>query len=676
MKTNTITKEFTAETSSNSQKSDNKTVSIKIGNAYQALEDSMYAALETYSNVHRGSGHFSQVTTHLYERARQIVLDHLGLKPAKYIVIFCSPRRARAFSDSIKERIFKTVFSKDFGLNLGVAALAVRKNALPAATPFETGGGTTKLYGEDWAMWANAPDRFEAGTPAIINIIAFAKALLMMKKWGNDIFMQKPFEEFNAKKILYDDELKPYNGIGLLHLLRKNILGRNVLVPTTKGLQAFVNFDNSASTPTFTPVWDAFRRAYRQPGHIREDITLEVRQILADVMGAPLTRFYSLFTSNTTESINLVAQSLTNEPNDGIEPVILTTFLEHSSNDLPWRTVRNHEVIRLKVDMEGFFNLEDLEQLLRSYNIENRFGPKRIKLVAVSGASNVLGTCNNLMQIGGIVHRCGARLLVDAAQLVAHRSIDMDACGIDYLAFSGHKMYAPFGTGVLIVGKGLLNFNEDELTQINKSGEENTGGIAALGKILLLMQRIGFSLIHEEEQKLRSKALLEMSDIPAVKIHGIPPSGSLANGDKTGVIGFEVKGRMSSGIARQLARRSGIGVRFGCLCAHLIIKQLAGFTPFQEKVQRVALKMIPMLNLQGITRVSIGIQNTESDIDLLIHGLKCITGKQANGIQIETGGPANSEKETFTEKEIKQQIGEFIKSREYLVFGTVESNGR
>ena len=88
------------------------------------------------------------------------------------------------------------------------------------------------------------------------------------------------------------------------------------------------------------------------------------------------------------------------------------------------------------------------------------------------------------------------------AQLVAHRKVEMEKCGIDYLAFSAHKVYAPFGTGVLVVRKGLLNFSPAELELIKSSGEENAGGIAALGKALVLLQRIGLDLIREEEQAL------------------------------------------------------------------------------------------------------------------------------------------------------------------------------
>ncbi len=166
-----------------------------------------------------------------------------------------------------------------------------------------------------------------------------------------------------------------------------------------------------------------------------------------------------IFTSNATEAINLVAESLSRESEDGTEPVLINTLLEHSSNDLPWRMLPGYSLIRLYVDDEGFMDLKELEKLLSDYNQNGQHGKKRIKLVAVSGASNVLGVCNSLEEISRIVHSYGARLLVDAAQLIAHRKVDMEACGIDYLAFSAHKVYAPFGCGVLVARKGLLDFS-------------------------------------------------------------------------------------------------------------------------------------------------------------------------------------------------------------------------
>ena len=269
---------------------------------------------------------------------------------------------------------------------------------------------------------------------------------------------------------------------------------------------------------------------------------------------------------------------------------MLNTFLEHNSNELPWRTNPGLSLIRLPVDAEGFIDLHEMETLLRAYNQEGQHGQSgtsgsaRIKLVAVSGASNVLGTCNDLAEISRIVHRYGARLLVDAAQLVAHRKVEMAGWGIDYLAFSAHKVYAPFGTGVLLARKGLLSFGSAELALIRSSGEENVGGIAALGKALVLLQRIGLDVIQEEEQALTGRALAGLAQIPGLTIYGIKDPDSPRFARKGGVIAFDLKGILPSRVAKALAERGGIGVRYGCHCAHLLIKRLVGITPLLERL--------------------------------------------------------------------------------------------
>ncbi|MBK7173673.1 MAG: aminotransferase class V-fold PLP-dependent enzyme [Bacteroidales bacterium] len=644
----------------------------KTGNHEQAmaeLEKSIYNALERYSNVHRGSGHFSKASTHLYEKARQIVLDHLRLRGNRYEVLFLSPRRAKAFTELLRPECFKTISSKETGLSLGVSAVAIQKNALPKDTPFETGGGTTKLYGPDWVLWANHPDRFEAGTPAIINIIAFSKMLQIMKRRGKDVFQDSAKNNTTPAEILYSGEWNELQGLELLQRLRETMIGSAIQVPTTSGFKNFINFDNSASTQAFSPVWEAFRKSLRLNDQARHGLVKEVRQICSEILGAPLTDYDIIFTSNTTESINITALGLGKQATGETEPVILTTVLEHSSNDLPWRTVPGHTLLRLSADNEGVFDLKELEVLLSSYNSERLQGKKRIRMVTVSGASNVLGTCNDLTAISEIVHRHGAMLVVDAAQLVAHRKIGMSATGIDGIAFSAHKIYAPFGTGVLIVRKGMLQFGDADWNLINASGEENTGGIAALGKSLLLLQRIGFDLIEEEETKLTNKALKEISLIPGIEIHGMKVADQVGHPGKTGVIGFSVKSGMPATVARRLAFSGGMGVRFGCLCSHLIIKQLGSFTPFQEKFQRLVVKMVPILNLQGIMRVSLGIQNTEADVDALINELQRIMvsadTKQKNKDQHMVG---NSEI-TFNKKEVKKQFRKFIESSEMKVFG-------
>ena len=636
----------------------------EIAEAYAELERGMHTALETYSNVHRGSGHKSMVTTRLFDQARDIILEYLGLSKKRYVVIFCTPRRAAAFVKQLEPESYQVVSSLDIGLSLAVRAIAVQRKALPEGVPFQTGGGTTKLVSKEWVMWAEAPEKFEAGTPAIINIIAFARALRLVQQSGKDIFKGFTASKLTADEILYHDELEEYTGRQLIDELRKKLIGNDVRVPTMEGARPFINFDNSASTPTFTPVWNTFRQAWCQSGQVKQEIIHKVKSICAGVLSAPPDAYDVIFTSNTTEAINLVAESLILRLDEETEPVILNTILEHSSNDLPWRMIPNYSLVRISANDEGFLNLNELETLLSSCNQKNIFGKKRIKLVAVSGASNVLGVCNNLHEISRIVHLYGARLLVDAAQLAAHRKIEMERCGIDYLVFSAHKVYAPFGCGVLVVRKGLFNFNPEELEMIRSSGEENAGGIAALGKALILLQRIGMDLIREEEQSLTKRVLHGMSQIPGLRVYGIKDPESAGFQQKLGVIVFDIKNKMPDRVATQLALQSGIGVRYGCQCAHIIIKHLLRVSPFLERFQRVIQTLFPKFRFLGLVRVSLGIENTEEDVDTLIHAL----GKIANPARASAGKNSADETPVLSKQEVNQQISDFVNASAQRVY--------
>ena len=616
-----------------------------------SLFETMEHTLKTYSNVHRGSGHKSMVTTHLFEESRNIVLDFLGLKRSGNVVIFCTPARAAAFIKLIGKDHFKILSSKELGLPLGVRAVALRKRDLPKGIPYQTGGGTTKLYSKNWVIWATGPDKFEAGTPAIINIIAFARALLMVREFGKDIFKNKYSANLSVEELLYNDELKDFRGRELLQRSRETMIGSGLHVPTSGGLKPFINMDSSASTPAFSQVWKAYKSTFVQDEKKQMDVIQEVRSICAKVLGAPLEEYDFIITSNTTESINLAAESLKLKNNAETEPVILNTILEHSSNDLPWRMVKDHCVIKLEVNREGFWDLDELDRLLSSYNREQHFGRKRIRLVAACGASNVLGVCNDLEALSKVVHSYGAELLVDGAQLVAHREVNMIKTGIDYLAFSAHKVYAPFGCGVLVARKGLIDRNL--IASANESGEENAGGIAALGKSLLLLQRIGFDVIQEHEQLLTRRAIEGLKQIPGIAVHGITDTNSSRFSHKIGVIVFDIKNMMAGSIANKLARNHAIGVRFGCHCAHLIVKQLSGFTPTTEWIQKAVVLMVPALKLQGYVRVSFGLENTETDVDMLLQELDKI---------------AKKEKLPVNKAEVKAKIREFIVDVEQRVY--------
>ena len=664
----------------------------EIGGAFAELKHSVHAALETYSNVHRGSGHSSIVTTHLYEQARDIVVEYLGLDKNKSVVIFCTPRGAALLQAQLAPGRFQCLSSQDIGLSLGVRVLAVDRGALPSGAPFQTGGGTARLVSPGWVIWAKAPDKFEAGTPPIVNVIAFAKALRLMQHFGKDAFQDSAPEEpaaleeaaepvhLAAADILYRDELEQYTGHELLDALRQTLIGRGIQVPTVEGARSYINLDNAASTPTFTPVWDAAWQAWRQPRRVQKAIIQEVRSICAGVLGASLASFDVIFTSNTTEAINLAAESLRNETGPGTRPVVVNTLLEHNSNELPWRKIPGATLIRLPVDAEGFVDLNELETLLRAYNQKSRQGKGgtsssggtgnsggtnssgRIRLVAVSGASNVLGTCNHLAEISRIVHRYGAHLLVDAAQLIAHRKVEMEAWGIDYLAFSAHKAYAPFGSGVLLARKGLLHFPPADLERIQSSGEENVGGIAALGKALVLLRRIGLDVIQAEEQALTGRALRGMAQIPGLTIYGIQDPASPRFAQKGGVIAFSLKDMMANRVARELAERGGIGVRGGCHCAHMLIKRLVHISPRLELLQGLILTLFPQVALPGVARVSLGIENSAADIDTLIQALGKIVRQPRAGAD----NPFASKHVPQTD--IERQMNEFARAAAQKVY--------
>jgi selenocysteine lyase/cysteine desulfurase len=623
------------------------------GAAFGELERSVHAALETYSNVHRGSGHYSQVTTRLYEEARAIVLAHLGLPARGHPVVFCTPRRAAALEARLGPGACASVSSRELGLALGVTALVVDREKLPPGAPVERGGGTARLVGPDWVVWARAPDRLEAGTPSIIGVVALARALKLLRQHGEDAFRTPASAPLTASD-LRQDALQG-SGPALLARLRETCVGRGVSVPTAAGAEPFINLDAAASTPAFAPAWETFCQALRQPAAAQQELVREVRSICAGALGAPLADHDVIFTSNTTEAINLVAASLRNEPADRVDSVVVDTVLEHNSNELPWRTIPGVALVRMPVDAEGFLDLPALEARLVACNEGGPRGERRVRLVAVSGASNVLGACNDLAEIGRIAHRHGARLLVDAAQLVAHRKIDMAASGIDYLAFSAHKAYAPFGSGALVARKGLLTFSAADRELIRASGEENVAGIAALGTALLLLQRVGLDVIQQEEQALTARLLRGLAELPGVTVHGVkdPESPRLAR--RGAVVAFEVRRTMPGRVARELAERRGIGVRAGCHCAHLLIKRMLGIPPLAERFQRLLVTALPRLELPGVVRVSLGLQNGPEDVDAFLQVLDAIARRTAT--------PGDSP------REVRRRIAAFVEARVREVYG-------
>ena len=600
--------------------------------AISLLEQKILSVLQTYSNVERGSGQFSQITTALYHQAKKVILDYLHLSDQEYTVIFCSHLWAERLKKTLLSKNIFVLSSYSIGLPIGLRVLVVQKKDLPKGIPKQMGGGTIKLVSTNSLVLADIPERFETGTPSVVNAIIFAVALTIIGKSRSNPFQlnddQKESSHFD--KILNFDRFINLSGKELLDALRQTMVGKNVRIPVENGEKHFVNFDNAASTPSFLPVWETVCQTWRQPAYRHKNIVNEVKNICAKFLNAPLQIYDVIFCANTTEAINIAARNFIKSSNKKIQSVVLNTWLEHHSNELPWRFSSNTKLIRLNVSNDGIINVNELEKILCEYNELHKHGMQRINLVAVSGASNVLGTFNDIHTISRIAHKYNAQILADGAQLVAHRKIDMLADDIDFLAFSGHKIYAPFGSGALIAKKELMNFKPDELNEIKTSGEENVVGIAAMGKAMVLLQRIGMEAIQTEEQNLTRYALHELSKIKGITIYGINDANSPQMKNKGTIISFKLHGVPHNLVAKELAELAGIGVRSGCFCAHLMVKQLMGISPFRGKLAEVLLKYFPTIDtntLPGIVRISFGLENDEQEIDQFINAIKKIAAQ-------------------------------------------------
>jgi selenocysteine lyase/cysteine desulfurase len=304
---------------------------------------------------------------------------------------------------------------------------------------------------------------------------------------------------------------------------------------------------------------------------------------------------------------------------------------EHNSNELPWRYISGASVRRVSIDDEGFLNLDELEHMLREYNQLHRYGAKRIRIVAVSGASNVLGSIFDIEAISQLVHQYGARLLVDGAQVVAHRHISLSELDIDYFAFSGHKVYAPFGSGALVVKKELINHNSDDISRIKSSGEENVVGIATIGKAFLLLKRIGMDVIEAWERMLTHRILQGLAQFPDVEVFGVKNLKSPRFSQRGGIIAISLKKVPHNLVAKELAEWGGIGIRNGCFCAHLLVQRILRIHPVRIFAARIFLLVLPKLTnllLPGLIRVSFGIENNETDVDHFLQTLRLIDQAQ------------------------------------------------
>lgn len=431
------------------------------------------------------------------------------------------------------------------------------------------------------------------------------------------------------------------------------VVGARERVPLADGrFVRYVNLDNAASTPPLMAVADAvgdmlpyYASVHRGAGYKSRFCTeaYEVaRHRVASFFGADHERDVVIFGRNTTDAVNKLAHRLpTPIGREPAERVVVTTLAEHHSNLLPWRA--RGRVVQVGLRPDGSIDLDQMEAALRRY-------AGRIDLVAVSGASNVTGLVPPIHELASWAHAAGAPILVDGAQLAPHRPIDLrphdDPGHIDYLAVSGHKLYAPYGAGALIGPRATFDQGAPEYQgggtvdtvtpdgviwapapDRDEAGSPNVVGAVALGVALKTLAAIGMDRIAAAEHHLLTTALDALRAISAVRL--LEPADPTA--DRVGVIPFEV---LDDGgepvdhrlVAARLAHEHGTGIRNGCFCAHPLLATLLDLPP--DGMQAWATRRRDGFR-PGLLRASLGCYSDVDDVERLAAGLAAIAKEPA-----------------------------------------------
>lgn len=376
-----------------------------------------------------------------------------------------------------------------------------------------------------------------------------------------------------------------------------------------------VYLDNGATTQKPKQVIERIIQSYENENsnvhrgvHYLSEISTEAhenaRKKVADFINAVPEEI--IFTRGTTESINLVSRSYIEGCCKEGDEIIFST-MEHHSNMVPWQMAAERCGLKFRaipINDDGTLNLEAYKAMLN----------EKTRLVAITHTSNVLGTVNPIREISDAAHKVGAKVLVDAAQAIAHTKVDVAALGADFLAFSGHKMYAPTGIGVLWGKKELLEAMPpfmgggemiDHVTIEHttygalpykfEAGTPNYVGSAALATAIDFINETGIDNIHKHEAELLHYATEKLKKIERVHIIGNAP-------DKSGIISFIADGAHHYDIGLMLDKM-GIAVRTGHHCAEPIMARYG---------------------IPGTVRISFAVYNTIEEIDIFINALNRI----------------------------------------------------
>jgi cysteine desulfurase/selenocysteine lyase len=429
--------------------------------------------------------------------------------------------------------------------------------------------------------------------------------------------------------------------------LRREFVGMDHPVPVLDGqLVPYVNLDNAASTPALRPVVETveeflpfYASVHRGTGYMSRLSTAayeRAREHVLTFVGADPERDVVVFGKNTTEALNRLARSMRMPAGS----VVLTTMLEHHSNDLPWRA--RTRTVRVPAQPDGVLDEDRLDELLTEH-------AGRVALLAVSGASNVTGLVQPVHRLAEKVHAVGGRILVDAAQLAAHLPIDMrahdDPGHLDFVALSAHKMYAPFGTGALVGCRDWFGGEPDhagggtiravtvddvvwaDLPDREEAGSPNVVGAVALAAAIATLRAVGLDCIAAHEAGLAQYATARLANIPGVTIHG--PAECAA--PKVGVIPFTVDGFDHGLVAAVLGYEHAVGVRHGCFCAQPYIHHLLRLGRAESGRWLDRARSGDQRGVPGMVRISLGAYNDIADIDRAVRALEWLVAGDFQG---------------------------------------------
>ncbi len=383
------------------------------------------------------------------------------------------------------------------------------------------------------------------------------------------------------------------------------------------GTVRYANLDVAASAPPLSAVASAvaellpwYASVHRGDGYaarIMTDVLEAARTDVGDFVRAR-PEDQVVFTRNTTDALNLLAAALPTGTS------VVTFASEHHANLLPWR---RRGACVLAIPASPTAALAQLDDALAT----SAPGPR---LVAVTGAGNVTGDVWPLAGVVEVARRHAARVVVDGAQLVPHRSVDVQALGVDWLAFSGHKLGAPFGAGALVGRADWLDAAEPYLAgggaakrigledgawhtgpARHEAGTPNALGVAALGAACRVLAEAGMARVEEHESRLLTRLLDGLEGFAGVRVLSLWPGH-----DRVGVVSFVLEGHSPAAVAAALSDEFGIGLRHGKFCAHPLVDHLTTHD-----------------NHAGAVRASLGVANSSDDVDRLFAALAALQAR-------------------------------------------------